>query len=61
MKKLIIVIAALIILAFGVFMSSKFSQPEMIACTQEAKLCSDGSAVGRTGPNCEFAKCPSEE
>lgn len=31
------------------------------ACTQEAKLCPDGSAVGRTGPNCEFAPCPSKE
>jgi len=30
-----------------------------VACTQEAKLCPDGSAVGRTGPNCEFAACPS--
>ncbi len=29
-----------------------------VACTQEAKLCPDGSAVGRTGPNCEFAECP---
>jgi hypothetical protein len=29
-----------------------------IACTLEAKLCLDGSAVGRTGPNCEFAECP---
>lgn len=29
------------------------------ACTLEAKLCPDGSAVGRTGPNCEFAPCPS--
>ena len=28
------------------------------ACTQEAKLCPDSSAVGRTGPNCEFAACP---
>jgi len=28
------------------------------ACTMEAKLCPDGSAVGRTGPNCEFAQCP---
>ena len=28
------------------------------ACTQEAKICPDGSVVGRTGPNCEFAKCP---
>lgn len=29
-----------------------------VACTQEAKLCPDGSAVGRTLPNCEFAACP---
>jgi len=28
------------------------------ACTQEAKQCPDGSYVGRTGPNCEFAACP---
>jgi hypothetical protein len=27
-------------------------------CTQEAKQCPDGSYVGRTGPNCEFAACP---
>ena len=24
----------------------------------EAKLCPDGSYVGRTGPNCEFEDCP---
>jgi hypothetical protein len=30
------------------------------ACTQEAKLCADGSYVSRTGPNCEFAPCPGE-
>ncbi|MFA4820090.1 MAG: DUF333 domain-containing protein [Candidatus Aenigmatarchaeota archaeon] len=29
-----------------------------IACTQEAKLCPDGSYVGRTGPNCQFPSCP---
>ena len=29
-----------------------------IACSQEAKICPDGSAVGRQGPNCEFAACP---
>jgi len=28
------------------------------ACTQEAKLCSDGSYVGREGLNCEFTPCP---
>jgi hypothetical protein len=32
--------------------------PGGIACTQEAKLCPDGSYVGRTGPNCEFTACP---
>ncbi|MBI4708749.1 MAG: hypothetical protein HY764_00915 [Candidatus Portnoybacteria bacterium] len=29
-------------------------------CTMEAKLCPDGSYVGRTGPNCEFTLCPYE-
>ncbi len=29
-----------------------------VACTMEAKNCPDGSAVGRSGPNCEFAECP---
>ena len=29
-----------------------------VACTAEAMMCPDGSAVGRTGPNCEFAECP---
>ncbi len=30
------------------------------ACTMEAKLCPDGSSVGRQGPTCEFAACPGE-
>lgn len=34
------------------------TNPSPIACTQEAKLCPDGSAVGRAGPNCEFSACP---
>jgi hypothetical protein len=29
-----------------------------VACTMEAKICPDGSSVGRSGPNCEFAECP---
>lgn len=29
-----------------------------IACPMDAKLCPDGSSVGRTGSNCEFAECP---
>ena len=30
------------------------------ACTLEAKICPDGSAVGRQGKDCEFAACPKE-
>ncbi len=29
------------------------------ACTLEARQCPDGTYVGRQGPNCEFAPCPS--
>ncbi len=31
-----------------------------VACTMEAKICPDGSSVGRMPPNCEFAPCPGE-
>lgn len=34
---------------------------QLVACTMEAKLCLDGSSVGRTGPNCEFALCPNSK
>ncbi|MFA5936060.1 MAG: hypothetical protein WC787_04380 [Patescibacteria group bacterium] len=34
------------------------SSPGPVACTMEAKICPDGSSVGRQGPNCEFAPCP---
>lgn len=29
-----------------------------VACTLEAKICPDGSSVGRVPPSCEFAACP---
>ncbi len=31
--------------------------PEEVSCTLEAKICPDGTAVGRQGPSCEFAPC----
>ncbi len=33
------------------------SSSSALPCTMEAKICPDGSSVGRTGPNCEFAAC----
>jgi hypothetical protein len=55
MKKYFIAIVVIIFIALiGVAVQA----PQQAACTEEAKLCPDGSFVGRTGPNCEFAKCP---
>ncbi len=40
------------------FMLGCVSNPPNVACTQELKLCPDGTGVGRTAPFCEFAPCP---
>ncbi len=70
MKQVVFSLVLLLILGIGGFMyrfeeqspktsSSGFaSQPVGQACAQDAKICPDGSAVGRTGPNCSFARCP---
>lgn len=34
------------------------TEQDAVACTMEAKICPDGSAVGRSGPKCEFSPCP---
>jgi len=57
-----IVIALIVLILAGIggtgyYLLSKQS-PKQTACTQEAKICPDGSSVGRAGPNCEFAVCP---
>ncbi|MDO8739962.1 MAG: hypothetical protein Q7J54_00115 [Candidatus Woesearchaeota archaeon] len=60
---IIIVIVFTAIIALGLYLiynESLFTEKREnpVACTQEAKICPDGSSVGRTGPNCEFTKCP---
>lgn len=59
-KKILLAVFAVLLLggAFYFIWAKFIHQPEPISCTMEAKLCPDGSAVGRTGPNCEFAPCP---
>ncbi len=32
----------------------------LVACTMDARMCPDGSYVGRTEPNCEFAPCQTQ-
>jgi len=41
-----------------VLISGCIQQNIPVACTEEAKICPDGSAVGRVLPDCEFAPCP---
>jgi len=35
--------------------------PGNVACTADARLCPDGSSVGRVAPECNFAPCPVED
>lgn len=67
-NKLLLVFGGLVILLIGlsagfVLVKSASTEkpnvkPTGIACTMEAKICPDGSSVGRSGPNCEFTPCP---
>lgn len=46
-------------LNYSIWRLNTVSEPT--ACTMDAKLCSDGSYVGRSGPKCEFSACPKED
>ncbi|PIP62301.1 hypothetical protein COW98_04885 [Candidatus Roizmanbacteria bacterium CG22_combo_CG10-13_8_21_14_all_35_9] len=41
---------------FGFLLGMRYQTGKV--CTLEAKICPDGSAVGRVLPNCEFSPCP---
>ena len=62
MKELLAGIVILFVVGFGSFLyRNTVERPGIIAaqpeCTMEAKICPDGTSVGRTGPACEFAPC----
>ncbi len=66
--KIVMVVLVVITLFLSLFITGYFfgknsNNPNTpidggVACTEEAKICPDGSAVGRTGPSCEFPDCP---
>lgn len=64
MRKTHIAVAALGVLALAALVGYRENSLTIrdrrpaVACTMEAKICPDGTAVGRQGPNCEFAPCP---
>ncbi len=60
MKKTFIILIVLLVVLTGAWFGLRFliGGEEPVACTMDAKLCPDGSYVGRVGPDCEFALCP---
>ncbi len=62
---ILIIIAIVITLTIG-FWRSPIDQesptapevPDGVVCALDAKMCPDGSYVGRIAPKCEFAMCP---
>lgn len=63
MKSFIITIVSLVILlGIGIYYWNRDDanlDEEQVFCTMDAKMCPDGSYVGRVAPSCEFAACPS--
>lgn len=61
MKTLLAGIVLIVLLGLGGFFYRNALEhpaaPAVSACTLEAKICPDGTTVGRTGPACEFSPC----
>lgn len=60
LKFIIFLIAAI---SFGYFAYINFDEAfgpanTSTACSADARVCPDGTAVGRSGPDCTFPACP---
>jgi len=64
-----IIIIAIVLVVAGIVYAYTTRTPEIspiipgrnddsVFCTADVKECPDGSYVSRSGPNCEFAECP---
>ena len=57
-KQLLGAVVLLIVIGIAGFAyRSGLEHPQQMACTMDAKICPDGTAVGRGGPACEFSPC----
>lgn len=57
-KIIFYLVSIVIVLSIGFVLSKENKKTEeMVACTQDAMQCPDGSYVGRMAPSCEFAAC----
>ncbi len=61
MKQLFLGIAFIVLIGFGGFFyrnAMQYNPPHQIACPMDARVCPDGTAVGRVAPACAFQTCP---
>ena len=66
MKNIIIYILVLVLLVIGGVFAFEYNKAKIqkeaeqnqVVCAMDAKVCPDGSYVGRGGPVCAFAECP---
>jgi thiol-disulfide isomerase/thioredoxin len=55
-----IILVVAILGAIGYYVSSQ-KQKSLEGCRSDGLVCSDGTVVGRSGPNCEFEACPTKD
>ena len=61
-KQAKITIAIIVVIIAIALILTNIDNSKTLACTQEAKLCSDGSSVSRNSSlNCEFDACPTQK
>jgi len=53
-----VVILLLCVVFFFLLISRTDNTPTLQTCPDDAKLCPDGSVVGRIAPLCDFSSCP---
>jgi hypothetical protein len=65
MKRVAIFVGVLAVIGAAAYLVSEYKSiepsdtvPQSWECNADAKVCPDGSSVGRTGRECQFAACP---
>lgn len=58
MRKSYAVLVGLVVWAILLILIFYKPEPAPTLCTMEAKICDDGTTVGRVPPTCKFADCP---
>lgn len=60
MRHLLFGIVAIVVIGIGglVYRNTMERPLGPVACPLDARVCPDGTSVGRTGPSCTFAACP---